>query len=141
MSKKIDISKLKIKFGGKNAPKDKELIKLLKLADKGKLLVRRALIKTEGIKPFSDFKPQTAKAYRDYFENCEKENFPPPLYVYPKGDYFIMSDDYNSFFLYLEKGYHKIMCILLGDSDSKFMVEKSEPFQLPALKIQILKSK
>ncbi len=131
MSKKVDISKIKVQFGGKNEPKDEKLIGLLKKAYGGKLLVRTALIKTEGIKPFSGFKPQTSKEYLDNFENLEKKGTPPPLYVYPDNEDFIMSDDYNAYYLYKGKSYPKIMCVVLGDADGPFVVEKSEPFQLP----------
>lgn len=131
----IDTSKIQVKFGGENEPKDNKLIELLKNAYRGKSLVRMVLIKIEGIRPFSDFKPQTSKEYRDYFENAEKKNLPPPVYVYPEKGYFIMSDDYNAFYLYKEKGYRKIMCVLLGESESEHIVEKSKPFQLPAPKL------
>lgn len=131
MSDKMDISKIKVKFGGDNEPRDQKLIELLKDAYSGNLLVRTVLIKAEAIKPFSDFMPKISDQYRKYFEEVEKQETPPPLYVYPDNEYFIMSDDYNAYYLYKEKNYSKIMCILLGDSDSKEIIEKSAPFQLP----------
>lgn len=67
-------------------------------------MVRIALIVADFIKPFSDFKPKITEGYREWFETLEKEGNPPPLYVYPKGKYFITSDDYNSYYLYKEKG-------------------------------------
>jgi len=130
----MDISKIKVRFGGKYEPKDERLIGLLKNAYQGKLLVHTVLIKFEGIKPFSDFKPQISMEYRNYFETIEKQGSPPPLYVYPVQDLFIMSDDYNAYFLYQEKGYQEIVCVLLGDSDSKFIIKKSRPFHLPVPK-------
>lgn len=134
----INISKINVQFGGNNEPKDEKLIKLLKSAYSGKLLVRIALIKEENIKPFSNFKPDISNNFSEYFESLEKEGNPPPLHVYPENDYFVMSDDYNSYFLYKEKGYSKIMCILLGDSASKGIIESSDPFQLPPLTATII---
>ena len=46
----MDISKIKVRFGGKYEPKDERLIGLLKNAYQGKLLVHTVLIKFEGIK-------------------------------------------------------------------------------------------
>lgn len=132
MKNKFNISDIDVKFGGDHEPKDEELIQLLKSAYIGKLLVRIALVKAEGIRPFSDFKPNISDDYRKYFEETEKQGTPPPLYVYPKDGYFIMSDDYNAYYLYIEKGYAKIMCTVLGEPEGSFVIEKSDPFQLPA---------
>lgn len=134
----MDISKIKVKFGGKNEPKDKKLIELLKKAYKGELLVRVALIKTEGIKPFSDYRPEISEEFRKNFEEKEKQDNPSPIYVYPSNNSFIMSDDYRAYYLYKKKKYPKIMCILLGDSNSEFIVEKSEPFKLPPPKVEVI---
>ena len=81
MKKTIDISKIKVKFGGKNEPKDEKLIKLLKKAYHGELLVRVALIKTKGIKPFSTYKPTISKEFRKRFEDQEKQGNPPLIHV------------------------------------------------------------
>ena len=56
--------------------------------------------------------------FRKRFEDQEKQGNPPLIYIYPSKDIFIMSDDYKAHFLYKGKGYPKIMCILLGDSES-----------------------
>lgn len=138
MNNNIDISKIKVQFGGKNEPKDERLIKLLKEAYTGRLLVRVALIKTEGIKPYSDFKPGISDEFRNYFENQEQQGKPPPLHVYPSDKFFIMSDDYRAYLLYKEKNYLKIMCVILGDSESEYIIEKSEPFKLPPPKFEVI---
>lgn len=130
-NKEIDISKIKVEFGGENEPKDEKLIELLGKAYREELLVRIALIKFEGIKPFSNFIPNISKEFREYFEEKEKQDVPPQIYVYPENNYFIMSDDYNSYFLYKEKNYKEVICVVLGDSESEFIIEKSEPFVLP----------
>lgn len=128
---KIDLSKIRVKFGGDNEPRDQKLIDLLKDAYSENLLVRTALIKIESIYPFSTFKPKTSEEYRKYFEELEKQGSPPPIYVYPFKDHFIMSDDYNAYYLYKEKKYSKIICVLLGDSNSVGIIEKSDLFKLP----------
>lgn len=127
----IDTSDIKVEFGGDSAPEDKRLTDLFKKAYQGKILVCTALIKAEGIKPFSDFKPNISDEFRTYFETQEKENLTPPLYVYPEGEFFIMSDDYSTYYLYKEKGYEEVMCIVIGKTDGEFVIEKSEQFQLP----------
>lgn len=136
--KKNDNSILEVKFGGENEPKDDKLIDLLKMAYNGEMLVRMAIIKAEGIKPFSSFKPKTSSEFRNYFNEMENEGTLLPIYVYPFGVYFIMSDDYNSYFLYKEKNYSQIPCVLLGDSESEYIVEKSEPFLLPPPTAQVI---
>ena len=131
MKNNIKISDIKVHFGGVNAPKDNQLIELLKDAYTGTLLVCTAIIKIDGIKPFSDFRPTISNEFRSYFENIEKEGTPPPLYVYPQNKLFIMSDDYNSYYLYVEKGYSSAVCIVLGEATGGFVIKKSEPFRLP----------
>lgn len=138
MTNTIDISKINVQFGGDHEPKDEKLMQLLKNAYSGKLLVRIALIKVEGIKPFSNFKPKTSSQYQGYFEKLEKKGSPPPIYVYPENDHFVMSDDYNAYYLYIKMNYSKIICVLLGDSDSKDIIEKSDPFQLPSPKVEVI---
>lgn len=128
---KVDVSDIKVEFGGDSEPEDKKLTGLFKKAYRGEVLVCTALIKTEGIKTFSTFKPNISDEFRAYFEEQEKQELPPPLYVYPEGEFFIMSDDYNTYYLYKEKGYKEIMCVVLGEAESEYVIEKSEPFQLP----------
>ena len=138
MSDSIDISKIRIEFGGDNEPKDQRFIDLFQDAITGTLLVRLVLISIEGIRSFSDFRPNISDQYREYFEELERKGTPPPLYLYPDNDHFIMSDDYNAYALYKEKQYTEIMCILLGDSVSSFILEKSEPFPLPPPQVEIV---
>jgi hypothetical protein len=131
MNKKVKISDIKVKFGGDSFPEDRKLIGLLKKAYSGEQLVKMALIKFDAIKPFSEFKPHIPDEYLRYFEELEQKDTPPPLYVYPDDKCFVMSDDYNAYFAYKEKGYSEVMCVLLGDSDNKDIIEKSDPFILP----------
>lgn len=134
----IDISKIESKFGGSNLPKDEFLLELFKKAYKKELNCFVGKINIEGIKPYSSFKPIISKEFRNYFENTEKKGSPPKIFVYQKGSSFVMSDDYNAYYLYLEKKYKEIICIILGESNSKYILEKSEPFILPQPTIEIL---
>ena len=131
---KIDTSKIIFDLG-KNFPEDKKLTALFTDAYSGKLLVRMTVIKIEGIRPYSEYVPPIIEGYINFFEELEKEGTPPPIYVYPKDEHFIMSDDYNAFHMYVRKGYTEIPCILMGDSNSALIIDKSEPFELPAPEI------
>lgn len=129
--KTVKVSDIKVEFGGDNEPKDEKLIDLFKDAYTGKILVTVAMLKIEGVKPFSDFKPKISEGFRHHFEDLEKQDMPPQLHVYPKDGKFIMSDDYNAYYLYLEKNYSKVICLVLGDAEGEFILEKSDPFQMP----------
>lgn len=125
----MDFKNIKIKW--EDEPKDNKLIELLKLAYTGELLVKIALIKAEGIVPFSDYKPATSAKYKQYFEDLESQGKPPLLFVYPKNNFFVMSDDYNAYYLYKEKNYSTIGCLVLGEPIGEYVIECSEPFKLP----------
>lgn len=131
MKNTIKTSDIKVEFGGDNLPKDQKFIDLYKDALGGKFLVTVAMIKMEGIEPFSDFKPKISDGFRSNFEDLEKQDHPPQLHVYPNDGKFIMSDDYNAYYLYIEKNYSKVICLVLGDAEGEFVLEKSEPFKMP----------
>lgn len=131
MIKSIPLSKIKVRFGGKNIPKDVKLLEFLRMAYKGSLLVTVASIKMDAIKPYSDFMPEISEAFKKYFEDSERKGTPPPLFVYPFNDKFIMSDDYSSYYLYKDKKYSEVMCVVLGYAGGDAVLEKSEPFKLP----------
>lgn len=129
--KKWTISDIKVKFGGKYPPKDEKAIELFKRAYDSELLVCIAMIKIEGIKPFSDYIPKIKGAIVRKFQVKDKEGFPPPIYVYPENGKFIMSDDWCIYHLYLITGHRKIPCIVLGDAEGEYVTAKSEPFHIP----------
>ena len=138
--KTIDIKKIKVKFGGKHEPKDQDIMALFKKAYTGELLCHIAVIDVKGIQPFSDFKPTISKQYRAYFDKQIQAEDYTKIYVYPKGNKFIMSDDYSAYYLYLEKSFKEIKCIVLGEPLGKYVLDKGEAFRLPLpKKFQVIK--
>lgn len=126
----IKLSDIKVGFGSENPPKDDYMIGLLSHAYKGELLCYMAIIKIEGIKPFSDYKPEISERFKNWFERKIAAHSPPPIYVYPKDDVFIMSDDYSAYNLYLKKGNKEMLCIVLGQAKGPHVIEKGKPFKL-----------
>lgn len=133
----IKLSDIKIEFGGKNPPKDDYMMELLGKAYKGEILCRKAAIKTEGIAPFSDYKPEITDWHRTEFEKNISEGSFCEIFVYPKDGKFIMSDDYSSYYLHLEKGDSEILCVVLGEAEGPYVLVKGKPFKLllPTVKV------
>ena len=137
--KTIKVSDIKISFGGKNnPPKDEMLIHLLKKAYRGDLMCHMAVIDWEGIKPFSDYRPKIAQDFENYFLSAIKNKEHPALYVYQDGDKFIMSDDYNSYYLYQKYGHDQVLTIVLGDPEGKYVISKGEAFKLPLPTVEVI---
>ncbi|MCL4339457.1 hypothetical protein M1271_07300 [Patescibacteria group bacterium] len=135
----VETSKLIIDWDGKTSPRDDELIRRLRCAYNGLLFCWIAEIKKEAIVPFSDYKPDIPDSFRNYFESHIRKGELLPLYLYPISEQkFRLSDDYVSFNLYLQKGFDKLPAIILGDSESKYIIKKSGPYQLllPYLKVE-----
>ena len=126
MKQNIDPNDIEIKFGGGSPPKDEYMIDLLKGAYKHEFMVNIAIIKAEGIVPFSKFKP---KLTQDHFDTYAKND--NPIYVYPKDGKFIMSDDYFSYYAKKAVNVEKFLCIVLGEASGDYVIEKSTPFYLP----------
>jgi hypothetical protein len=119
-------------FSETTEPRDDYLIELLGRAYRGEIDCYIAVIKLEAIKPFSDYKPTISNDYRNHFNKKYKQGSPPQLYVYEKDGEIIMSDDYNSYFLYKELGAEEAVCVAIGPIDNVpgvLMVGK--PFKLP----------
>ena len=137
-TKTIKASDIKIEFGGKNPPKDNYMMELLGKAYKGELLCRMAAIKTEGIVPFSDYKPEIADWYRKEFEKNISEGSFCEIFVYPKDGMFVMSDDYSSYYLHIEKGDTEILCVVIGEAEGVYVTLKGEPFRLPLPTVKVV---
>ena len=111
-------------------PTDKKLLELLEKAYERKFLCHVARIKFEGIIPFSaEHIPTVTQNFVDYFSDKLNEGG-VPLYVYQKGDKFIMSDDYSAYYIYKSVNIDYVACIVLGDPKGQFVISKSEPFKL-----------
>lgn len=125
----LDLNKVKVNFGGPNNPeKDEKLIELFGKAYKKEVSVYQAVIKTKAIKPFCNYKPskETLMGLKTLHIESINRGEPLMLHVYPEGDDFIMSDDYSAYYIYLDLGFDTVPCILLGDSDSKNIIEKEQ---------------
>ena len=116
----MDVSKLQSNFGMPDNPeKDETLIELIISAKKGETPVYTAIVNIQKIKPFCDYKPKKERFDKteEYLrKNIEKQD-PPHLHVYQNGEYLIMSDDYNAYFMYIEEGFKMVPCIIFGEVD------------------------
>lgn len=119
------ISDLTVKFGGKYSPKDKEFIELYKKVIQKKIPYYFALIKKEGIVPFSDYKPTDFESIKKSIISDIKANKILPLHVYLKKGKFIMSDDYILYYAYMELGWDKLPCYVMGEPIGEYVIEKS----------------
>ncbi len=131
--KKVNISDIKVEFGNGNSPKDEVLIKLLVKGYKGEVDCYWALIDIKAIQPFSDFRPNISGSFIDSTQQRVDGGDLPSIYVYPKGDKFIMSDDYNLYYLYLKWDFKKIPCFILGEPKGKHVSDKTGPIPLPKI--------
>jgi len=139
MTDTIDISKIETDFGKNDELRDKYLGELLDKAYGGKIMCRKANIKMETIKPFTDYRPEISDEFRKYFlEKAKKGRFLPIL-VYQKSGKFIMSDDYNAYYMYKELEINTVPCVVIGNvEDMKAVVSIGEPFQLETPKIEVI---
>lgn len=128
--KMMDISKLDTSFGGDKEPHDEHLSELLSKAYRGEIDCRTAIVSLDIIKPFSDYKPTISDAYASRFLEAYNTNSPPDLYVYEKEDVFIMSDDYNAYFMYKEVEATHAICTVIGESKITKGVEYGKSFKL-----------
>ncbi len=134
----IKLSDIKVKFGGKNPPKDKKCIELFMKAHQGQIPAYWGMIDIEGIKPFSNYRPETSQAFIDNIHQKLKSGDLPSLYVYPENKLFIMSDDYNLYYIYLYSGYKKLPCFILGEPTGKYISDLTGPIKLPKLEAEVI---
>lgn len=138
MKTKIKLSDIKIEFGGKNPPKDEKCIELFMKAHQGQIPTYWGMINIEGIKPFSDYHPKPSQKFIDNMHQKLKSGDLHSIYVYPQNDMFIMSDDYNVYYIYLYSGYKKIPCYILGKPEEKYVSDLVGPIKLPELAVEII---
>lgn len=126
----MDISKLDTGFGGDNEPQDEHLSELLGKAYRGEIDCRKAIINMDIIRPYSSYRPTISNDYTKRFLEAYKTNAPPDLYVYERDGVFIMSDDYNAYFMYKEVESTHAICTVIGDAKVTEGVEYGKPFKL-----------
>lgn len=120
-------------------PRDDHLIELLGPAFKGEILCTMAMAEMDAVKPFSDFKPEISNAYRKHFSEKAQNDVPPSLLVYAKDGKLIMSDDYSSYAMYQEMGFHRAVCQVIGDTPEIEGVEyHGLPFVMAPLSAEVL---
>lgn len=124
--KNVSLKNIDTSFTSKDPPKDEKFIDLYKKVIQGKLPYYYALIKKEGIKPFSSFIPKLSQEYRDYFFGKLNNKQTPCIHVYQDGNHFVMSDDYNLYFFYLELGVPEFPCYVLGKPTGSFVVNSKQ---------------
>lgn len=131
----MKLSDIKI---NKQIPEDKDFSKKYDEVLRGIRPYYIATIKAAGIKPFSNYKPEPSSAMNIHIFNSLKNNNPTRIHVYQKGDYFIMSDDYTTYYVYLALELEEIPCVVMGDPTGKYVVNK-ERIELPEkLSLQIV---
>lgn len=133
INKTIKISDIKnADFTDDTEPKDERLMELLKLAYTKKIYCRVAVIPFENVVPFSNFEPDISDDYVKYFKEKYDGGHPPSMLVYQREDgKFVMSDDYNAYFMYRRLNSDKVVCqVLDAETMPEGVVEASEPFYL-----------
>lgn len=139
MSDTIDASKIKTDFGENDEIKDEYLMELFGKAYKGEIMCQMANIRMEVIEPSTKYRPEASEEFRNNFLKKAKEGKSIPMFVYQKDGKFMMSDDYNSYYMYKELNASIVPCVIIGDvADMKYVVNIGKPFQLEAPKFEVI---
>lgn len=138
---KLNLKNINASFTSQDPPKDEKFIDLFKKVIQGKLPYYYALIKKEGIKPFSSFVPKLFQEYKDYvFDKLDNKQV-LAIHVYQDGNQFVMSDDYNLYFFYLELGVTELPCYVLGKPIGSFVVKSNQIDAPQSPSIDVLQDK
>lgn len=133
---KIDISKV---IPDKRVQTDKKFIQLYQKILQGQLDYYDAVVKIEGIKPFSDYKPEPKTVDIHYIlKRMQNHNY-PRIHLYQEGEVFIMSDDYNAYYTYIELGLKEIPSLVMGEPTGKWVTRKDKipnPKELTAVLLE-----
>lgn len=124
-------------FSDDTEPKDDQLMDLLKLAYTKKIYCRTVIVAIDNVVPFSDYEPTISEDYVNYFKEKYQAGRPPGMLVYQREDgKFVMSDDYNAYFMYKQVGADKVICqVLDAENVPKNAIEASDPYymELPSV--------
>lgn len=124
MKKKvINLSDLTV---DKEVPTDKKFGELYKKIMLSELDYYYAIIKMKAIRPFSMYKPKPHAGNQVYMLGRIKNGDYPAMHVYQDGDEFIMSDDYHTYYTYLELGLDEAPCFVMGEPSGKNVVSKKQ---------------
>lgn len=128
----ININDINSDFNENTEPQDHQLTELIKQAYQKKIYCRVAVVSMDNIVPFSDYEPNISEDYVQYFQERYKSGKPPMLLVYRRDDgKFVMSDDYNSYFMYKRNNAKEAICELLdAKTVPNGVIEASEPYYM-----------
>ena len=119
-------------FSDETEPKDDHLMDLLKLAYTKKIYCRTVIVAIDNVVPFSDYEPSISEDYIKYFKEKYQAGRPPEMLVYQREDgKFVMSDDYNAYFMYKQVGADKMVCqVLDAENVPENAIEASGPYYM-----------
>jgi hypothetical protein len=119
-------------FSDDTEPKDDRLMELLKQAYTKKIYCRTVIVDIENVVPFSHYEPNVSDDYVKYFKEKYQVGRPPALIVYRRDDgKFVMSDDYNAYFMYKKLGADKVVCqVLNAENMPEGVIEASDPYYM-----------
>lgn len=133
----LDISEINTTFGGDNEPKDEHLMVLLGKAYQGEIMCRKAIVPMEQITPFSEFTPTISEGYAERFIQDYEAMNPPELYVYEKDGKFVMSDDYQAYYMYQSVKSEHAICVVIGDAALTDGIKYGPEFKMPLPSIEV----
>lgn len=120
-------------------PTDKKFGELYKAILLGQLDYYDGIIDIQGIKPFSDYKPKPKTADIHYILKRIQNHDYPRIHLYQEGEVFIMSDDYNTYYTYLELELKEIPSLIMGEPTGKYVIKKNKipnPKELTAVVLE-----
>ena len=101
------------------APKsDETLLRLIREAVEGKVHVYLAILPLARCVPFDlDYSPDVHPAIAALTEATAKQlaEKPPSMLVYPRGQSFVVSDDYPTLFAYMRSEWTHVAAVVLGE--------------------------
>ena len=101
---------------------DQKMMNLMNQAMAGKIKMCEAAIKIEGLIPLVNYKPKiTQKQLEEHRQKIETYKC-EYIYVYPQNDKFVISTDYELYYLYKELGFKILPCVVLGEAKGKYVV-------------------
>lgn len=112
-----------LKSDPSTAPKsDETLLRLIQDAVKGKVPVYLAIVPLSRCGPFdADYGPHVRPAIAA-LTNARTQQVteqPIPMLVYPKGQWFMVSDDYPTLFAYMRNLPEQVPCVVLGKPEGE----------------------
>lgn len=131
--KMVNISDIKnASFSDDTEPKDDRLMELLKLAYTKKVYCRTAIVAFDNVVPFSGYEPNVSDDYVKYFKEKYQVGQPPALIVYQRDDgKFVMSDDYNAYFMYKKLGADRVVCqVVDAENLPEGVIQSSDPYHM-----------